>query len=685
MWWRQAAAVTVVGSSLLVPQCSCYVPSPAQQRGSGNIRGHRRTAHLRPATPRSRPATALNMAQRSKVQDILQRATAVALATGACFFGAVGTPLPAMAERMPLSEFRARSLDEQTGLEPGRMPDLMGAYKRLIETSVAEGGAEDDELLFAEESEEAEHSETVDDDAGLDFGGGEWTERSMEDMLSASADLAESRSSKNEPKLQSSALSSTAQTVLPQQQQQQQQRKRKADNIAVSTTIVVDRLQSLAAVEAVALPLEQQASTDFASADSDAMTAIDDRAGTLDSEAVQAAARLGFTWQQQPGATQPQPQRVEALKAPVKPAAVGTAGALSNDAEESAQHHAQALEHEHEHIHPGAQSLDYQRKQHLQQAWDKKVDKVLSPAAAQRENRQYSPLPESFEAELEEPWHYAPNLPDLDYLLPRLGAVGLISVGISIYQWRQARIASRGALPLQYDIDMIEHYFGLRPDRVIARAIDVASEGAALAAGAIFDIFLRATVARGAPKTYAAMEEYRAAELREAITRLGPAFIKLGQALSSRPDLVGESAMAELARLQDALPFFPNAVARESIRQELGAYPERVFDWMSADPVAAASLGQVYKARVGGLAVAVKVQRPGLVEKIALDCYVLRAVATALIHLPGVRIRTDLVSIVDEYASRLFEELDYATEARNMRKFQKLYGHLDGIYIPQVS
>jgi ABC1 atypical kinase-like domain len=71
---------------------------------------------------------------------------------------------------------------------------------------------------------------------------------------------------------------------------------------------------------------------------------------------------------------------------------------------------------------------------------------------------------------------------------------------------------------------------------------------------------------------------------------------QLGQALASRPDLVSEGTMAELAALQDALPFYPNAVARELIRKELGAYPERVFDWMSTDPVAAASLGQVLTA-----------------------------------------------------------------------------------------
>jgi predicted unusual protein kinase regulating ubiquinone biosynthesis (AarF/ABC1/UbiB family) len=73
----------------------------------------------------------------------------------------------------------------------------------------------------------------------------------------------------------------------------------------------------------------------------------------------------------------------------------------------------------------------------------------------------------------------------------------------------------------------------------------------------------------------------------------------------------------------------------------------------------------VYKARAGGVSVAVKVQRPGLVAKIALDCYVLRGIAagaSVITRFPGLRFRSDFVSVVDEYASRLFEELDYSTE-----------------------
>ncbi|KAG5179566.1 ABC1 family-domain-containing protein, partial [Tribonema minus] len=274
----------------------------------------------------------------------------------------------------------------------------------------------------------------------------------------------------------------------------------------------------------------------------------------------------------------------------------------------------------------------------------------------------------------------------MDELLPKAATAAAAAAVLAAYQWRGARAASRDALPLQYDVDAIERYFALRPDAVLSRALELAVEGVALAVrGALNAVALRLV---RAPRARASLANVRATELREAITRLGPAFIKLGQALSSRPDLVDEQTMAELSLLQDALPFFPNGVARALVREELGAYPERLFDEISAEPVAAASLGQVYKAKIGGGAsVAVKVQRPGLVDRIALDCHILRTVAGALAgiaRLPGVRFRTDLVSVVDEYASRLFEELDYETEARNMRKFQRLYGHLDGIYIPQV-
>nr|UXY87878.1 BC1 family protein [Cryptomonas curvata] len=174
----------------------------------------------------------------------------------------------------------------------------------------------------------------------------------------------------------------------------------------------------------------------------------------------------------------------------------------------------------------------------------------------------------------------------------------------------------------------------------------------------------------------------RAKQLREIVSTLSPAFIKLAQAFASRPDVVGEKVAKELQRLQDDMPFFSNEIAFDFIKREIGAPSNKIFSEISQEPVAAASLGQVYRAILDGVPVAVKVQRPGLTELLALDIMIIRFLA--FLAQKVMKIRTDLVAAVDEYAYRLFEELDYRKEASNMIKFRSLYGYMDRIYIPKV-
>lgn len=176
----------------------------------------------------------------------------------------------------------------------------------------------------------------------------------------------------------------------------------------------------------------------------------------------------------------------------------------------------------------------------------------------------------------------------------------------------------------------------------------------------------------------------RAVQLREVLTRLGPAYIKVGQALSTRPDLVPPAFLEELTKLQDQLPAFANQVAFELIEAELGQPPEQLFAEITPDPIAAASLGQVYKAKLhSGEQVAVKVQRPGLAESITLDIFILRGLA-AWAQKTFKVIRSDLVAILDEFAGRLFEEMDYTQEGQNAERFAKLYGYLPEIYVPRI-
>ncbi|MEM6436887.1 MAG: AarF/ABC1/UbiB kinase family protein [Cyanobacteria bacterium P01_D01_bin.115] len=179
-------------------------------------------------------------------------------------------------------------------------------------------------------------------------------------------------------------------------------------------------------------------------------------------------------------------------------------------------------------------------------------------------------------------------------------------------------------------------------------------------------------------------QQRQAKRLRELLTDLGPAYIKIGQALSTRPDLVPPIFLDELTRLQDQLPPFPNAVAFRYIEEELGAPPAEVYAELSPNPVAAASLGQVYKGRLKtGETVAVKVQRPGLAQRIALDLYILRRLAQWATNNVS-RIRSDLVAIMDEFGARIFEEMDYTHEGENAIRFAELYGHLKDIYVPRI-
>ncbi|MEH2319019.1 ABC1 kinase family protein [Nostoc sp.] len=176
----------------------------------------------------------------------------------------------------------------------------------------------------------------------------------------------------------------------------------------------------------------------------------------------------------------------------------------------------------------------------------------------------------------------------------------------------------------------------------------------------------------------------RATQLRVLLTQLGPAYIKIGQALSTRPDLVPPVYLEELTKLQDQLPPFPNEIAYQFIKEELGAPPEEVYAELSAQPIAAASLGQVYKGKLKtGEEVAVKIQRPDLRERIAIDLYILRKLA-AWVQKKVKRVRSDLVGILNELGDRIFEEMDYIHEGENAERFFELYGHIKDIYVPKI-
>ncbi|MEH2238186.1 ABC1 kinase family protein [Nostoc sp.] len=177
----------------------------------------------------------------------------------------------------------------------------------------------------------------------------------------------------------------------------------------------------------------------------------------------------------------------------------------------------------------------------------------------------------------------------------------------------------------------------------------------------------------------------RAIQLRELLTRLGPTFIKVGQALSTRPDLIRKDFLEELIKLQDQLPPFDNAIAYQIIETELDRPIHESFSELSPNPVAAASLGQVYRGRlVSGEEVAVKVQRPNLHPVITRDLYLMRWAAGWLAPWLPLNLGHDLTLIVDEFGTKLFEEIDYINEGRNAEQFASKFRNDPQVKVPGI-
>ncbi|MEI2582684.1 ABC1 kinase family protein [Scytonema sp. PRP1] len=228
---------------------------------------------------------------------------------------------------------------------------------------------------------------------------------------------------------------------------------------------------------------------------------------------------------------------------------------------------------------------------------------------------------------------------------------------------------------IRYNPQEISAHYKKRPLQVFGRIVTVLTSTLTFALGLWWDS-QRGVVVKN--------DRRRAVKLRELLTNLGPAYIKIGQALSTRPDLVPPVYLEELTQLQDKLPPFPNEIAYRFIEEELGASPEEVYLELSREPIAAASLGQVYKGKLKtGEEVAVKVQRPDLRERIAIDLYILRRLA-ALAQRNIKRVRSDLVGILDELGDRIFEEMDYIHEGENAERFFQLYGQMKDVYVPKI-
>ena len=175
--------------------------------------------------------------------------------------------------------------------------------------------------------------------------------------------------------------------------------------------------------------------------------------------------------------------------------------------------------------------------------------------------------------------------------------------------------------------------------------------------------------------------------VKETLCELGPLFVKLGQNLANRPDLVNETLMEELTKLQDRVPPFDSKEAFKIIEEQTGKTIEETFSEISPEPIAAASIGQVYKGKLksDGQEVAIKVLRPNTRTQCVLDLFLLRAAALKFFdEYSTANLGCSSALLVDEFAEKLLEELDFVQEARNLRDFKFNFRNDSHVQIPAV-
>ena len=248
----------------------------------------------------------------------------------------------------------------------------------------------------------------------------------------------------------------------------------------------------------------------------------------------------------------------------------------------------------------------------------------------------------------------------------------------------QASKSAGDALPTTYDIEAIRSYWQRRPQKIIQRSAGLAADLIGWIVAIIVDV-QTGSVEKNSKK--------RAETLRDIVARQGAAFVKVGQAVAIRPDILPPAYLEALQTLLDQVAPFESGEARELMKAQLGTSRlEDVFEDASVfdKPIAAASIGQVYKARLKrtdalageqgdwGLDVAVKVQRPNILDNVSLDLLVIRTILEACAGLPKTGALAQIqqgaagfIPVLDVAAERFLEELDYGLEASNAARFEK--------------
>lgn len=269
------------------------------------------------------------------------------------------------------------------------------------------------------------------------------------------------------------------------------------------------------------------------------------------------------------------------------------------------------------------------------------------------------------------------------------------TISYATYVEKKANIESKYSIPREYNRDAIAEYWKERPISILSRISNISYE--------LIPIFTRYVVDfkilnNDEQNEKEAKYHQHASELRHALTRLGPAFIKFGQQLSIRPDLLPASVLKELQKLCDAVEPVPDEIALKTILEDLGddilsrhiphLQHENGLDKEKIQLVAAASLGQVYKTKLkSGETVAIKVQRPDMVERVSLDLFLLNQYGLFLDTI--FEVLTEQipfhVDFIDCFAKGSYEELDYEKEAENQLYFKKEFKKRKcDVHIPAV-
>lgn len=261
----------------------------------------------------------------------------------------------------------------------------------------------------------------------------------------------------------------------------------------------------------------------------------------------------------------------------------------------------------------------------------------------------------------------------------RLGKVSRVIGMLSLYLYLD-----------QYEIHRERHLrrkeYRLEQARKLSRSA-VVGEWFYSARVAIFNWFLLILKAIfvGSEDNKELNQERQAVWLKEKIIGLGPTFIKMGQAMGTRADLLPLPFVKELGTLVDSVPAFPNEVAFARIEMELGRKINEVYAEFELTPVAAASLGQVYRARLySGEEVAVKVQRPNLAGIIKGDVEILRKIAKFAERFPSLNENADWAGMLAEFDETIHEEMDYVAEGRNAERFRENFQSWSNIHVPQI-